>query len=122
MDAALKALAEPRRREILRLIWSVEMPASHIASRLDDFTRPAISQHLGVLRGADLIIERRDGAKRLYRANHDEMPRLRKCLDDFWSQSLGRLRDLAEAAEATSQEAHVAQEKPREARKRTTDD
>jgi DNA-binding transcriptional ArsR family regulator len=122
VDAALKALSEPRRREILRLIWSVEMPASHIASRFDDVTRPAISQHLGVLRGADLIIERRDGTMRLYRANHDEMARLREFLDDFWSQSLGRLRDLAEAAEATSQEAHVAKEKPRGTRKRTTDD
>lgn len=118
MDAALKALAEPRRREILRLIWSVEMPASHIASRFDDVTRPAISQHLGVLRGADLIIERRHGTMRLYRANYDEMARLRKFLDDFWTQNLGRLRDLAEAAEATSQEAHIAPEKPRETRKK----
>ena len=56
---------------------SVEMPASHIAARFDDVTRPAISQHLGVLRGADLIIERRDGTMRFYRANHDEMARLR---------------------------------------------
>jgi DNA-binding transcriptional ArsR family regulator len=103
MDTAFRALAEPRRREILRMIWSGEMPASHIAARFEDITRSAVSQHLGVLREAELILERRDGTRRLYRANHDEMARLRSFLDAYWTESLERLRDLAEAAEPTPQ-------------------
>src|SRR5580692_1432022 len=98
MDAALKALSEPRRREILRLVWNEELPAAEIAARFDDVTRSAVSQHLGVLREAELVIERRDGTRRLYRANHDEMDRLRQFLDDYWTGSMRRLKDLAESA------------------------
>ncbi len=99
VDAAFKALAEPRRREILRLVWSEELPAARIAARFEDVTRSAVSQHLGVLREAGLVTERRDGTRRLYRVDHDEMTRLRHFLDSYWTDSLGRLRDLAEAAE-----------------------
>ncbi len=99
MDAALKAFAEPRRREILRLVWSQELPAAHIAARFDDVTRSAVSQHLAVLRDTALVLERRDGTRRLYRANHEEMAKLRAFLDDYWTGSLERLRDLSEAAQ-----------------------
>jgi len=99
VDAAFKALAEPRRREILRLVWSAELPASDIAAHFGDVTRPAVSQHLGVLRQAHLVTERRDGARRLYRADHGEMDRLRDFLDRYWTDGLVRLRDVAEAAE-----------------------
>ena len=99
MDAALKAFAEPRRREILRLVWSQELPAAHIAARFDDVTRSAVSQHLTVLRDSALVLERRDGTRRLYRANHEEMAKLRDFLDDYWTGSLERLRDLSEAAQ-----------------------
>jgi DNA-binding transcriptional ArsR family regulator len=109
VDTAFRALAEPRRREILRMVWSVEMPASHIAARFDDITRSAVSQHLGVLREAELILERRDGTRRLYRANHAEMARLRGFLDGYWTENLQRLRDLAEATEQRSQEAQDMQ-------------
>ncbi len=100
MDSALKALAEPRRREIVRLVWSDELAASDIASHFGEITRSAISQHLGVLRKANLVIERRDGTRRLYRANHTEMAQLRDFLDRFWTDKLHRLRDAAEAAQA----------------------
>jgi len=99
VDAALKALAEPRRREILRLVWSRELPATDIADHFAEVTRPAISQHLGVLKGAGLVTERRDGTRRLYRANRDEMKKLRKFLDEYWTSGLERLRDVAEAAQ-----------------------
>lgn len=99
MDAALKAFAEPRRREILRLVWSQELPAAHIAARFDDVTRSAVSQHLAVLRDTALVLERRDGTRRLYRTNHEEMAKLRDFLDDYWTGSLERLRDLSEAAQ-----------------------
>ena len=99
VDAAFKALAEPRRREILRLIWSQELPAAQIAARFDDVTRSAVSQHLGVLRDADLVLKRSDGTRRLYRVNHEEMAKLRNFLDEYWTDSLECLRDLSEAAE-----------------------
>jgi DNA-binding transcriptional ArsR family regulator len=99
VDTALKALAEPRRRLILKLVWSDELPAAQIAAHFGDVTRPAISQHLGVLRQAGLIVERRDGARRLYRANQIEVARLRQFLDEFWTESLQRLQVVAEAAE-----------------------
>jgi len=99
MDTAFKALAEPRRREILRAVWTEELPATEIAARFADVTRSAVSQHLGVLREAGLVIERRVGTRRLYRANHDQMDRLRQFLDEYWTGSLQRLQDLAESAE-----------------------
>jgi DNA-binding transcriptional ArsR family regulator len=99
VDAALKALAEPRRREIVRLIWVDELPATEIAGHFGDVTRSAISQHLGVLKEAGLVSERREGTRRLYRARQDEMRKLRDFLDDYWTTGLDRLRDVAEAAQ-----------------------
>jgi DNA-binding transcriptional ArsR family regulator len=99
VDAALKALAEPRRREILRLVWSRELPATDIAEHFSEVTRSAISQHLGVLKAAGLVNERRDGTRRLYRADRDEMKQLRRFLDDYWTSGLERLRDVAESAQ-----------------------
>lgn len=99
MDAALKALAEPRRREILRLVWVGELPATAIADHFGDVTRPAISQHLGVLKAAGLVTERRDGTRRLYQARQEEVRKLRDFLDDYWTTGLDRLRDVAEAAQ-----------------------
>ncbi len=104
MDAALKALAEPRRREILRLVWSQELPASDIAERFGDVTRPAISQHLAVLKEADLVTERRDGTRRLYTAKRETVSELRDFLDHYWTSGLERLRDVAEAAEAAKRQ------------------
>ena len=103
MDAALRALAEPRRREILRLVWDRERPVGDIAAHFD-VTQPAVSQHLRVLREADLVTERRDGTRRLYRARPDTVEALRDFLDDYWTSGLSRLRDVAEAAERTKRE------------------
>jgi len=103
MEAALKALAEPRRRAILRLVWSEELPASAIAASFTEVSRSAISQHLGVLREAGLVDERREGTRRLYRSNHHQMARLRAFVDDYWTTNLERLRDVAEAAEAAKE-------------------
>jgi DNA-binding transcriptional ArsR family regulator len=99
VDAALKALAEPRRRDILRLVWLRELPATDIADHFSEVTRSAISQHLTVLKTAGLVTERRDGTRRLYRADRNEMKKLRKFLDEFWTSGLERLRDVAEAAQ-----------------------
>lgn len=106
MEAALKALAEAHRREILRLIWSEELPASAIAASFTEVSRSAISQHLGVLRQAGLVVERREGTRRLYRSDHREMAKLRAFLDDYWTNGLERLRSVAEAAEANKENIH----------------
>jgi DNA-binding transcriptional ArsR family regulator len=95
VEAALKAIAEPRRREILRLVWDAERPAGEIASRFD-VSRPAISQHLRVLRNAGLVAERRDGARRLYRADRAAFARLRAELEAFWNERLESLKEEVE--------------------------
>ena len=98
MEATIRALAEPTRREILQLIRDVELPAGEIASHFV-VTRPAISQHLQVLRDAGLLSERRDGTRRMYRARREGLTELRQFLDDFWDESLARLKREAELAE-----------------------
>src|SRR6059036_1003424 len=98
MEHAVKAIAEPRRREILRLIWSRELPAGHIASHFE-VSRPAISQHLRVLKEAGLVAERRDGTRRLYRARPQTLAELRNFLEGFWEEGLDRLRLVAEREE-----------------------
>ena len=67
MEAALKAIAAPHRRTILRLVTASELSAGEIAANFD-LTRPAISQHLSVLKEAGLVSERRNGTRRLCRA------------------------------------------------------
>jgi DNA-binding transcriptional ArsR family regulator len=94
-DAAVRAIAEPRRREILKLVRDRELSAGEIASRFD-VTRPAVSQHLAVLREAQLVSERREGTRRLYRARPEGMAGLREFLEDFWSDRLERLKLAAE--------------------------
>ena len=83
----------------MRLVWSQELAATDIADQFRDVTRPAISQHLAVLKEADLVTERRDGTRRIYRANPHTMAELRAFLDDYWTSGLERLRDVAEAEE-----------------------
>jgi DNA-binding transcriptional ArsR family regulator len=95
MDSAVRAIAEPRRREILRMVRDCELSAGEIASRFD-VTRPAVSQHITVLRDAGLLSERRDGTRRLYRARPEGMAGLREFLEDFWSDRLERLKLAAE--------------------------
>jgi DNA-binding transcriptional ArsR family regulator len=95
IDSAVRAIAEPRRREILNLVREDELSAGEIASRFD-VTRPAISQHLTVLRDAGLLSERRDGTRRLYRARPEGLGELREFLEGFWSDRLERLKLAAE--------------------------
>jgi DNA-binding transcriptional ArsR family regulator len=99
MDSLLKTLGEPKRCEIIRLVWSEEKAATDIAAHFPTVTRSAISQHLGVLRRSGLVSERREGTRRMYSVNHGEVARLRDFLDSFWTDSLEKLRDLAESSE-----------------------
>ncbi len=95
VDAALRALAEPRRRAILRLVAHDELAAGEIAGAFD-VTRTAVSQHLTVLRQAGLLEERRDGTRRLYRARPEGLAAVRELLDDMWASSLDVARRLGE--------------------------
>jgi len=92
----VRALAEPRRRDILRLVRDDELSAGVIASNFD-VSRPAISQHIGVLKDAGLLDERRDGTRRLYRVRAQGFAELREFLDDFWGEGLARLKSAVEA-------------------------
>jgi DNA-binding transcriptional ArsR family regulator len=98
MQIAIQALAEPRRRQILELIRDHELTAGAIASGFD-VTRPAISQHLGVLKEAGLVSERREGTRRFYRARPEGLKELREFLEGFWTFSLSELKREAEAEE-----------------------
>ncbi len=95
-DEALKAIAEPRRRAILRLVADEELPAGEIAAAFE-VSRTAVSQHLTVLKNAGLLTERRDGTRRLYRARPEGLDGLRQLLNDMWASSLDVARRLVEA-------------------------
>lgn len=94
MDA-LQVVAEPRRREILRLVWDQELSAGDIAARFD-VSFPAVSQHLGVLRGAGFVSVRREGRARFYSADRKALGPLRPLLERMWTDSLDRLARLVE--------------------------
>jgi DNA-binding transcriptional ArsR family regulator len=101
MPLPLEAAAEPRRREILRLVWDRELAAGEIAA-LMPVTFGAVSQHLRVLREAGLVSRRREGRHRYYRARREALGPLGACLEALWRGHLDRLADLAEAEEGES--------------------
>lgn len=103
VEAALKAIAEPRRRAILSLVREGELSAGEIASHFD-VTRPAVSQHLTVLKEAGLVSERRHGTRRLYRARPEGLGELREFLDGFWDVRLDALKREAEKEEQRTHE------------------
>jgi DNA-binding transcriptional ArsR family regulator len=90
-DAALKALAEPRRRAILRLVAGDSRSVGEIASHLD-ITGQAVSRHLKVLHEAGLVDERREGTRHLFVVNPDGFSAVQEFLADFWTRHLGQLK------------------------------
>jgi DNA-binding transcriptional ArsR family regulator len=98
VEAAVKAIAAPRRRQILSLVRDGELSAGEIADHFD-VTRPAVSQHLNVLKEAGLVSERRNGTKRLYRARPEGLAELKEFLEEFWDERLGALKSEAEKEE-----------------------
>jgi DNA-binding transcriptional ArsR family regulator len=98
MEAALKAIAAPRRRQILTLVRDDELSAGEIAAHFD-VTWPAVSQHLTVLKEAGLVNERRNGTKRLYTARPEGLTDLKTFLEEFWNPRLDALKREAEHEE-----------------------
>jgi len=91
----LQVVAEPRRREILSLIWDDELAASEIAAEFE-VTFGAVSQHLAVLREAKLVTVRKEGNRRLYLADRAALAPYRGILESMWSDTLGRLASTIE--------------------------
>lgn len=99
MEAAvLTIVAEPRRHEILRLVWDREQTAGEIARRMP-VSFGAVSQHLKVLRDAGLVRVRKDGRLRIYRAHQPALGPLAAALESMWAEGLGRLKAIAEQEE-----------------------
>jgi DNA-binding transcriptional ArsR family regulator len=95
MDAAVRALAEPNRRAILELVKDTELTAGDIAEQFT-ITRPAVSQHLKMLEEANLVDVRQDGTRRWYKARPEGLADLRNWVEEFWMESLGELKVVAE--------------------------
>ena len=98
MEAALKALAEPHRRRILTLVRNEELTAGEIASHFE-VSRPAVSQHLAVLKEAGLVHERRNGTRRLYSVRPEGFNQVKMFLESFWDEKLDALKREAEREE-----------------------
>ena len=97
---AFAALASPRRREILRLVWRGPQAAGDIHRALGDVTFGAVSQHLRVLSDAGLVDCTRQGRSRLYAARRDALGPLRRWLEAEWDHALYQLKLRAELEEA----------------------
>ena len=99
MDQALRAVADPTRRAILRLVQADELPAGEIAEHFPAMSRPAVSQHLRVLADAGLVEVRADGNRRLYRWRPEGLRDAATFLDEMWSDRLAQLKLAAERDE-----------------------
>lgn len=100
MQATLEAVSNPQRRKILRLVWDGELASRDIASHFD-VTWQAVSHNLRVLKEAGLVAERREGTRRLYRAQRERLGPLEALLQDFWRSDFARLERVIEEDRAS---------------------
>src|SRR2546426_4976625 len=96
-DAVVRAATSPRRRRILQLVWDDELSSRQIASHFRDVTWQAVSLNLRVLRDAGLVKERREGTRRIYRADRERCAALESLLRAMWQRDLERLGEVLEA-------------------------
>lgn len=96
MNDVMQAMAEPTRLSILQMVRRGEMQAGEIALHFPGITRPAVSQHLRVLKDTGLVSERREGTRRLYRLRPEGFAPLKALLEDFWDARLDKLKAAAE--------------------------
>lgn len=95
----LDALGDPTRRAVLELVRGRERAVGDIARRLP-VSRPAVSQHLRVLKEAGLVRDRQDGTRRLYSVDTEGLLALREYLERYWDANLAAFADAAEADES----------------------
>jgi DNA-binding transcriptional ArsR family regulator len=98
----MAALADPTRRAIFERLREGPRAVGELAQDLP-VSRPAVSQHLRVLKEAGLVSERRNGTRRLYRIEPDAVAELRAYFDEFWSQALEAFKAAAESEERSSE-------------------
>jgi DNA-binding transcriptional ArsR family regulator len=98
----MSALGDPTRRAIFELLADGPRPVGEIARDLP-VTRPAVSQHLKVLKEAGLVIDRQIGTRRLYQLNPEGVGALRAYLDRFWNRALAVFKAAAEQLEEEEQ-------------------
>jgi DNA-binding transcriptional ArsR family regulator len=98
-DAVFKALADPHRRHMLKLVQTSEMPAGQIATHFE-MTQQAVSLHLKTLARAGLLNERRDGTRHLYSLRPEGFETVRDVLAELWPGALARLKRAVEAGKA----------------------
>lgn len=107
MERALQALADPTRRRILDLLAQGEMAAGEIAGHFPSISRPAVSQHLAVLREAGLVRERREGRRRIYRLEPEPLREIWEGwlsrYQRFWDDRLADLKRLVESEEGNGE-------------------
>jgi DNA-binding transcriptional ArsR family regulator len=102
----LSALADPTRRQVFEALRKAPLPVSALAARLP-VSRPAVSQHLKVLKQAGLVVDSAEGTRRIYRIDPDGLGPLRRWLDEFWHDALTAFAERAE------QEAELIQQEKR---------
>ncbi len=102
MPDLLNAVAEPRRRRIISLLWRRELSAGEIHRAVGDVTFGAISQHLRVLADHGVVAVRPEGRRRIYRVQRDTLGPIADMLDAMWADKLAELKDLAENEAATA--------------------
>jgi DNA-binding transcriptional ArsR family regulator len=100
--SALNALADPTRREVFERLRKGPMAVGRLAQGLP-VSRPAVSQHLKVLKEAGLVTEEQDGTRRIYRIDPHGLARLRAWLDQFWESALDAFKAEVEKDEGTKQ-------------------
>jgi DNA-binding transcriptional ArsR family regulator len=98
-DAGLGLLGDPTRRQIFELLARRPSSVGELAQQLP-ISRPAVSQHLRVLKDAGLVVSQPQGTRRVYRLNPDGVTALRAWLDRIWDQALTAFQKAAEAAPA----------------------
>jgi DNA-binding transcriptional ArsR family regulator len=99
IDESLRAVADPTRRAILRLVRDRELPAGEIATHFRSMSRPAVSQHLRVLTDAGLVAVRPSGNRRLYRWRREGLRDAAAFVEEMWADGLARLKHAAEREE-----------------------
>jgi DNA-binding transcriptional ArsR family regulator len=95
VERVLDALGDPTRRRVFKRLRSGSRSVRAIADGLD-VSRPAVSQHLKVLKAAGLIVVRAEGTRRLYGVNTRGIEALRSWLDGFWNETLAAFKEAAE--------------------------
>ena len=100
MGTLWKALADDSRRQVLLMLIDGEMSPGEMAAKFD-FTLPALSTHLRILKDAGLVVERREGKRRLYSLNANGMDELFRFVDSFWAYPLHNLKHYFKGRENT---------------------